>query len=138
MAKSDDSDWTPCPGELIPTEEARRIIAAFERRFRVCTEGTNPRTRTWNTFDSSDSRRADHEAFRAIGKDVPVFLYFERRELWRTTMGDVRSYLAALQPWEDVDLYVFDASMVWCIALTHPQMNNQRLVIVAGTLPSRA
>jgi hypothetical protein len=47
----------------------------------------------------------------------------------------VRGYLAALQPWEDEDLYVFDASVTWCIALTHPQMGNERLLIVAGTFP---
>jgi hypothetical protein len=64
-----------------------------------------------------------------------VLLYFEGRELRRTTMGDARHYIAALKPWEDSDLYLFDTSMSWCIAITHPQLGNQRLVIVAGAFP---
>jgi hypothetical protein len=140
MSKSDDCDWTPCPGEVIPVEEAAPITAAFERRFRVCTEGRHPKVPTWVTFDALSSRRASLRVLktRSIPDDAPVFLYFEGRELRRTKMGDVRRYVAALEPWEDWDLYVFDASLAWCIALTHPQMGNQRLVIVAGTLPSCA
>jgi hypothetical protein len=137
MFTSDDNDWTPYPGEQILPEEARPIIAAFERRFRVCTEGTHPRTPTWNTFDSSDSRLADRSAFSAFGAKAPVFLHFGGDKLRRTTAEEVCRYLEAQQPWEDWDLYVFDDSMNWCVALTHPQMDNQRLVIVAGTVPQR-
>lgn len=140
MSESDGSDWTTPPGEAIPVEEAAIIIAAFERRFRVCTEGRHPKVPTWVTFDPPDSRPASFREFssESLSDDVPVLLYFEGRELRRTRMGDVRGYLAALQPWEDEDLYVFDAGVTWCIAFTHPQMGDQRLTIVAGTLPPRA
>jgi hypothetical protein len=134
MPKSDDIEWTPFPGERVPQEETGPIVAAFERRFRVCTEGRDPQSRTWVTFDPSDSRRADRRAFKVIAKDIPVLLYFEGRHLWRCKMGYVRRYLTALQPWEDEDLYVFDASLTWCIAFTHLQTDG-RVVIVAGTFP---
>jgi hypothetical protein len=136
VPESNDGDWTPVPGEALSGEEAARIIASFEGRFRAVTEGKHPQIPTWVTFDSAASRRATVELFTSapIEADAEVFLYFERRQIWRTTMGDVRRYVAALEPWEDWDLYVFDASIDWCIAYTHPQMGNERLAIAAGTL----
>lgn len=137
MSESDDSDWTPYPGEAVPADEAAFLVAAFERRFRVCTKDRHAKVPTWVVFAPSDSRRADVRVLSSgsIPDDAPVFLYQEGRTLRRTQLDDVRDYLAALMPWEDEDLYVFDASMTWCIALTHPQMGNERLVIVAGTFP---
>jgi hypothetical protein len=135
MSESNNGDWTPCPGEVVSGEEAQRLVSSFERRFRVHTEGRHPKVPTWVTFDAT-SRRADLRMFAStrIEDEAEVFLYFEGRELRRTTMREVRQYVAALEPWEDWDLYVFDARMEWCIAYTHPQMGNERLVIVAGTL----
>ena len=139
MPKSDKTEWTPCPGDAVPADKASNIVAAFESRFRVNTSGRHPKVPTWVAFDPSASRRATPRAFqsRSIADEAEVFLWFEGRELRRTTMGDVRRYLAALEPWEDWDLYVFDPALSWSIALTHPQMGNQRLVIVAGTFPPR-
>ena len=71
---------------------------------------------------------------RVVEDDAEVYLYFEGRELRRTSMRNVRRYVAALEPREDRDVYVFDASMDWCIAYTHPQMGEERLLIVVGTL----
>lgn len=136
MSESEESNWTPVPGEVLSKEEAAPIIAAFERRFRINTQGKHPKVPTWVAFDTSESRRANPDAFEStsIPNDTHVFLYFEGRELRRTKMADVRHYVASLEPWEDWDLYVFDARIAWCIALTHPQMGNERLVIVAGAV----
>jgi hypothetical protein len=137
MRDIDDNEDSIAPGVIVPPEEAALLIAAFENRFRVHKEGRHPKTRTWVTFEPSNSRRMDRRAFGAVAKDAPVLLYFEGGELRRAQMDDVCHYLDDQQPWEDWDLYVFDASMTWCIALTHPQIGG-RLVIVAGMFPPRA
>ena len=30
MSDSDECDWTSCPGEVVPAEEAAPVVAAFE------------------------------------------------------------------------------------------------------------
>jgi hypothetical protein len=137
MTEPNDSDWTPCPGELIPPSEAAALLVAFEARFRVDAQTKHRKVPTWVAFDPADSRKANLRVFdsASVGDDASVFLYFEGRELRRTTMRDVQQYVLALEPWEDWDLYVFDPNLTWCIAYTHPQMGNERLVIVTGTFP---
>jgi len=134
---ADDDDWTPRPGEALPAEESAALQERFEGRFRVNTAGRHPKVPTWSTFDPADSRRAGPEALEALAAERGVLLLFagSGRELRRTTMGEVRRYVAALEPWEDDDLYVLDDTMTWCLALTHAQMGNERLIIVAGAFP---
>jgi hypothetical protein len=49
-----------------------------------------------------------------------VYLYHERLgEMYETDLDSVYSYLEQLEPWEDVDLILFDNSFTWYICVTH-------------------
>lgn len=49
-----------------------------------------------------------------------LFLYHERmKKLFRTSFENVCNYVEQLEPWEDVDLLVFDDSALWYFCVTH-------------------
>jgi len=135
-----DVGWTPDPGSVVPPGEAISIIENFIKSFRVDDLSRHPSTPTWCLLPSS-ARRTTLSALRqlksAIASNKQVYFYFEGgRELRLTTVDEVSKFIHALQPWEGWDMYLFDATMKWCLAFTHRQMNNEMLVFQVGDLPT--
>ena len=55
-----------------------------------------------------------------IPRDKKVFFYSERiRMLYAASFGAVVDYVEQLEPWEDIDAYLFDGTMDWVVAVTH-------------------
>ena len=55
-----------------------------------------------------------------LPRDKKVFFYSERiRTLYSASFGAVLDYVAQLEPWEDIDAYLFDGAMDWVVAVTH-------------------
>jgi hypothetical protein len=49
-----------------------------------------------------------------------LYLYHERlKEMYKTNFDSFCTYVEQLEPWEDVDLLVFDQSFTWYICITH-------------------
>lgn len=49
-----------------------------------------------------------------------IYLYHERLKMvYQTDYSDVCQYVEQLEPWEDVDLLIFDQCYKWFIAITH-------------------
>lgn len=49
-----------------------------------------------------------------------IYVYHERlKELYQTNYSSVCEYVEQLEPWEDVDLLIFNQSYKWFIAITH-------------------
>ena len=39
--------------------------------------------------------------------------------LYSASFGAVVDYVEQLEPWEDIDAYLFDGTMDWVVAVTH-------------------
>ena len=49
-----------------------------------------------------------------------VYFYNERnKRLYWTTFKEVCDYVDSLEPWEEIDAYVFEQGMDWILAVTH-------------------
>lgn len=52
--------------------------------------------------------------------DKSVLLYDERQKtLYGTTIKDVINFVQSFEPWDEVDAYIFDNDIDWCVAITH-------------------
>ena len=55
-----------------------------------------------------------------LPRDKKVFFYSERiRTLYAASFGSVVDYVGQLEPWEDIDAYLFNGTMDWVVAVTH-------------------
>lgn len=58
-----------------------------------------------------------------LPREKKVFFYSERdRKLYAASFGAVVDYAAQLEPWEEIDAYLFDETMDWVVAVTHEDM----------------
>lgn len=78
----------------------------------------------WNCFREVPDRYSYDDLPRVPVPDCPqVYFYLERTDvLYETTLGDVFAFVRGLEPWAEVDAYVFDVSLRWVIALTHEDL----------------
>ena len=77
----------------------------------------------WNSLlPQYKPRRLPTEEIAQLGipRDKKVFFYSERiRTLYSASFGAVVDYVEQLEPWEDIDAYLFDRTMDWVAAITH-------------------
>ena len=77
----------------------------------------------WNSLLSQyEPRCLPTEEITQLGipRDKKVFFYSERiHMLYAASFGVVVDYVEQLEPWEDIDAYLFDGTMDWVIAVTH-------------------
>jgi hypothetical protein len=121
---------TPLPGELVPENEAAKLIDRFLLRFRTTDPAEVPSNiPTACVLDGAiDEQVLGSTAFKKLDQ---IFLFVEGAGLvCKTTPDEIIDYLSLREPWEVYDLCLFDNDLEWCIGLTH---NEQ--VIVAGDLP---
>jgi len=130
------NDWTPLPGNLVANDVAEPIIKDFRSKYRIHTEGYPPNIPTWCTFPTS--HQVDENIFNhsQLQKQGNLYFYHERgNELYITTLKEIQSYFSQRNPWEtNWDLYVFNASLAWCVAVTH-ELADGPAVIVVGDFP---
>ncbi len=63
-----------------------------------------------------------------LNSQMEVFAFFENvNEMRRTTVLELRNYLACKEPWEDYDICVFDESLDWFVGCSHSDR-----IIVSG------
>lgn len=128
------TEETPRPGTRLSDAEAARLIADFEARYRRPRAGQHPSVPTWCTFEQC--ARSDDKVLESIepASHPWFFVYFEGgRHFRRATLGEIRWYLEAREPWEDYDIYILPPGLEWCVAFTHEQMDEVE-VLVAGEL----
>ena len=77
----------------------------------------------WNSFLPQYKLRClpnGEIAQLGIPRDKKLFFYSERiRTLYAASFGAVVDYVGQLEPWEDIDAYLFDGTMDWVVAVTH-------------------
>jgi hypothetical protein len=126
---------TPRPGTHLPPDEARTWVRRFFMRFRKRREGVPRDLPTWCTFDDARRVSPDILAAPALERIRALLVLFENsREVYRASIGEIRDYFAAREPWEDYDIYLFDEELRFCIAFTHELIDGVN-VLVVGELP---
>ena len=77
----------------------------------------------WNSFLPQYELRClptGEIAQPGISRDEKLFFYSERiRTLYAASFGSVVDYVGQLEPWEDIDAYLFNGTMDWVVAVTH-------------------
>jgi len=49
-----------------------------------------------------------------------LYFYLEREEeMYKTTLDEILKFIENLEPWVDIDAYIFDDSYKWVISYTH-------------------
>lgn len=94
------------------------LIEKFAREYDVETN------RLWNCLRSKPICLEFEEARKL---DIPnsndLVFYLERQnEVYNTTFEEVCKYVNELEPWEDIDAYIFDETFQWIFAITHEDL----------------
>lgn len=94
------------------------IIKEFAREYDIKTN------RLWNCLRSKPICLEFEEARKL---DIPnsndLVFYLERQnEVYNTTFEEICKYVNELEPWEDIDAYIFDETFQWIFAITHEDL----------------
>ena len=111
---------------VISTDIAREIMERYRRKFLLSdfnqfNSEFNCKNLPWcyysvdiKTYDTGELHKVP------IKSDAVVYCNDERKEImYKTTFGKVYDFVANLEPWDEVDLEVFDDKMEWTVAITH-------------------
>jgi hypothetical protein len=127
---------TQKPGRRVePRDVELSLIERFHKVYRHNVDKRPRNIPTWCTFESGrrmPKNILDQPWLKAYEQ---LFVFFEpHRQIWESSLFEIRDYLGKRQPWEDYDIYVFPNDMSWCVAFTHEQMSGIE-VIGTGRLP---
>lgn len=92
------------------------LIKTFAQEYDIQTN------RLWNCLRV---KRSCLEFSYARKLEIPqsAIFYLERQnEVYCTTFNDICKYIDELEPWEDIDAYVFDDTFSWLLAITHEDL----------------
>lgn len=98
--------------------EKKSIIESIKRKY---VNAENERKLIWNSFIEKPQCYSFEKIF-CIGIPNTENLYFflERQdELYITTLQNIFNFVHAFEPWEEIDAYIFDKTMLWIVAITH-------------------
>lgn len=106
--------------KIILGKEKEDVLSRFKFNF-VDEEKLIDMKLLWNSF----LRKANcypYEKLKeySIDKTKEIYFYEQRGdEMYITTMKDILIYVDNMEPWDEIDAYIFDENMDWVIALTH-------------------
>jgi hypothetical protein len=114
-------------GEYINKDEASIIKQVLKTKFvgDINIEGNL----MWNLFNQKPKLMSfvDVKSLQIPNYDK-VYFYLERQDkMYKTEYSNILKYVEDLEPWEEIDGYIFDHNYNWVIAITHE--DNQILVI---------
>ena len=106
------------PGQKIEQEEARSIIKEFKEHFRKISVGTPDNLPTACLLEGEEVPDV-FQGENFLNREELYLLFEYDNDLRKTSGAKIGFFVTNLQPWEDYDLCVFDATMRWCIGLSH-------------------
>jgi len=110
---------------IVSTDIAQEIMERYRRKFlrpdfEQFNAAFNCKNLPWCYY--KDSKVYDTgELYKVpIAPDTIVYCHDERKEImYHTTFREVYNFVIKLEPWDEVDLEVFDDEMEWTVAITH-------------------
>lgn len=115
-------------GNRIEADQLSKTIEQLKKQF--VKDGQADNILIWNSFKIKP-RLVQYDNVKSL--NVPntdnLFFYLERQnEMYITKFNDICKYVDQLEPWEEIDAYIFDDSFKWVIAITH----EENLLLVIG------
>lgn len=106
-------------GETLDLNQKKSKINSIRSYFTNSTKDN--RGLIWCHFNVSFKKYTFDEAKNiVVPNDDNLYFYSERDdEMFKTTMSSIYRYIENLDPWIDVDAYIFDDTYKWIIAITH-------------------
>ena len=79
----------------------------------------------WNCFNKKPVLiRTDEVKTIETPSTKDLYFYLERQdEVYIADFDEIVEYVENLEPWEDIDAYIFDSSYEWVIAITHEDVS---------------
>lgn len=113
-------------GILIDVTDKNEKIKCLQQSFVKTSDYVNL---MWNAFKHKPLLITFEEAKGLpITHSKKIYFYLERQnKLYLTYYSKICDYVENLEPWEEIDGYVFDESYEWIIAITHE--DNKSLII---------
>ncbi len=94
------------------------LIEKFAREYDIKTN------RLWNCLRLNPFCIEFEDAIKLeISNSNNLIFYLERQnEVYKTTFEEICKYINGLEPWEDIDAYIFDITFKWIFAITHEDL----------------
>jgi len=115
--------------EVIDLEEKKAILKRFMDKY--IKEGINTRDENGRIIllwcNLKDHYYDEYILIKTIDvpkiglrEDLPIYVYFDGNEkIYVTTFIEFCQYLVNREIWEDIDVEVFDDSLMWLLVVTH-------------------
>lgn len=102
-----------------------KILYYKKKLIKIFAKEYNPKMdRMWCNFKAQSKCLEFGDARQLkIPNSNNLLMYLEREDLvFRTTFKDICRYVDELEPWEDIDNYIFDDTFTWIMAITHEDL----------------
>jgi len=74
----------------------------------------------WLKLNQKPNRITPEEAMKIKFPQEEVLFYLERSsKMFKTNITDIQTYIKKLDPWIELDAYIFDESLSWLAIITH-------------------
>lgn len=109
--------------KLIQSEEKELIIKCVLEKY-VDMNRIIKNKLIWNSFFIKPDRMTFEQLSNFELPNLNNLLFYNERKstLYRCKFSDVIHFINELEPWEDVDCYIFDDSTDWIVAITHEDL----------------
>ncbi|MCD1260169.1 hypothetical protein B5M42_015250 [Paenibacillus athensensis] len=107
-------------GTSFAEEEKRTIVNELINKFAE-NEAIREGNLIWNSLrvQSSSFPIENLKEFERLVKTGLYFYDERKKELYSTNFEEVLKFVENLEPWDNVDAYLFDSSFSWLIVITH-------------------
>ncbi|KRF28665.1 hypothetical protein [Paenibacillus sp. Soil787] len=109
-------------GILISNNETTLLIEKLTTRY-VDVEKLASKKLMWNSFKTKPRKMEYDIAKNHIPTDKRLYFYLERsRLLYAANHAEILAFVEELEPWEEIDAYIFDDSFEWVFSITHDDL----------------
>lgn len=80
--------------------------------------------RLWNClrFESICLEFEEASKLNIPNSDNLLFYLERQNKVYKTSFKNICKYVDELEPWEDIDAYIFDETYTWLFAITHEDL----------------
>lgn len=105
--------------KLIENKKMIEIIEEFQKKF--INNNINNKLLMWNNFIRKPILMSFDKIDKLnIKKNEDLYFFLERdNKLYLSNILEIKKFIESLEPWIDIDAYIFDITMLWTVAITH-------------------
>jgi hypothetical protein len=119
-------DSTPLPGCNVDSLEMENVLPRFLKKYRVNELNGLPSNLPTACLLVGEENNDVLKTSYFIAFEQLYVLFEYPQKLFKSSPIDIIKFVSSKQPWEDYDICIFPASLIWCIGITH----NDRIYLV--------